>query len=141
MPKLDIRLNIRNKPPGQGQWPPNGFTECQNNSDYAYKYAGGTHDDGKGFAFEVKSPPVQKIVDVGVIGAGSHSYDISSVTVTYDDRQSANKDVTVTYTGSIATFTDTCENVQSGSFTVFVDDTSVTPTVTNIECDPRWENR
>ena len=141
MSDLDIKLNIRNKPPGQGLWPPNGFTECQNNGNYAYKYAGGNHDSSRGFGFKVESPPVTKVVEVRVIGAGSHSYDISSVTITYNDPQPSTKDVTVVYSGDTATITDTCANKQAGSFTVFVDDTSVTPNVTNIECDPRWENR
>ena len=69
MPDLDIRLNIRNKPPGQGQWPPVAFTLCQNNSDYAYQYTGGNYDNSRGFAYVVETLPVTKIIDVRVIGA------------------------------------------------------------------------
>ena len=141
MADLDIKLNMKNKPPGNGQWPPNGFTECKNNGNYAYRYVGGNFDNGRGFAFAVTSSPQDKTVEVKVIGAGTHSYEINSVTLTYDDPQPAEKDVTESYAGDTATFEDNVKTPQSGSFTVFVNDTSVSPNVTNIECDPRWQNR
>lgn len=145
MADITISLNMK-KRTGNGIFPPSGFQPCQNNANYAYKYSGGNYDNGKGFRFTVPpttsppSPPAApKTVVVNLIGSGNTNYEVSSAEVHYDVSPPAHADVTESAVGSTVTITDTDLDVETGTFKVFVNDT--TNTVNGIECDPRWQNK
>jgi hypothetical protein len=139
MADVSINLNMK-KQSGSGTFPPSGYTACQNNANYAYKYSGGNFDNGKGFEFTKESPPgAAKIVEIDLIGSGNVAYSVASAEIHYAVSPPAHADVSSSVSGNKITITDTDLDAESGTFNVKVNDT--TNSVNGLQCDPRWQNK
>ena len=139
MADVSISLNMKKKS-GSGTFPPSGYTACQNNANYAYKYSGGNFDNGKGFEFTKESPPgAAKVVEINLIGSGNVTYSVASAQIHYAVSPPTSADVTSSVSGNTITITDSDLHVESGTFDVTVNDT--TNNVNGLQCDPRWQNK
>lgn len=134
MANQDVKLKVM----AAGSPVPTGWTACQNNASYMYKYSGGNPSAGQpAGSFNFTHGGGTKTVDIKL--KESSGFSISSVTISYDDSNKT-KDLSTSQSGDTWTITDTDVDAESGYFNVFVNDGNVSPAVTNIECDPRWVN-
>lgn len=134
MANQNVHLQVKSASPNvQSPW-----ALCQNNSNYMYKYTGGNpKGDQPPGSFNFTHGAGTKTVDIDLIS--SSGFSISNVKIKYAAGTGQDEhDLSEADQGDGTwRITDTDVHAESGTFEVYVDKGT---TVTNIECDPRWEN-
>ena len=136
MPDQTVSLNVNRINNGNV---PGGFTQCQNNTDYCYKYSGGNPQSGDpagSFNFTHGSGAKSVLVQL----QGSNGFIINNISVIYETSNSPHDLTPAANPNGTWTITDTDVDVEEGHFLIFVNDNNQAPPVTGIECDPRWRN-
>jgi hypothetical protein len=122
---------------------------------YAYDFEGGDYDSNHGFTFGHGTDSSVKWVKFILNGYGDNpvgstttcaKYNITATLATQTAPENGATQLTVMSGGGVNSgpkfqvLKDINQIAASGEITVTVTDVSVTPNVSGIVCDPRWEN-